>query len=39
MKAEKPDLVAVTVPGVGHTPNLGEPVATAALARFLDTLP
>ncbi len=39
MKAEKPDLVAVTVPGVGHTPNLGEPVAAAALTRFLDGLP
>jgi pimeloyl-ACP methyl ester carboxylesterase len=39
MKAEKPDLVAVTVPGVGHTPNLGEPVAIAALDKFLGRLP
>jgi pimeloyl-ACP methyl ester carboxylesterase len=39
MTAEKPDLVAVTVPGVGHTPNLGEPVAIAALDRFLSRLP
>jgi pimeloyl-ACP methyl ester carboxylesterase len=39
MKAEKPDLIAVTVPGVGHTPNLGEPIAAVALARFLAALP
>lgn len=39
MKAEKPDLVALTVADVGHTPNLGEPVAVAALADFIDGLP
>jgi pimeloyl-ACP methyl ester carboxylesterase len=39
MKAEKPDLITVTVPEVGHTPNLGEPVAAMALANFLASLP
>lgn len=39
MRDAKPDLVTVTVPGVGHTPNLGEPVAAAALGRFLANLP
>lgn len=39
MSAEKPDLMTVTVPDVGHTPNLGEPVAVAALNRFLAGLP
>ena len=35
MKAEKPDLTTLTIPGVGHTPNLSEPVAVAALDTFL----
>jgi pimeloyl-ACP methyl ester carboxylesterase len=39
MTAAKPDLATVTVPGVGHTPNLGEPVAVAALSQFLAALP
>ena len=34
MSEEKPDLITVTVPDVGHTPNLGEPDAVAALNRF-----
>ena len=39
MTAEKPDLITLTVPGVGHTPNLGEPVAVAALDAFLAAVP
>lgn len=39
MSAEKPDLITVTVPDVGHTPNLGEPDAVAALDRFFASLP
>lgn len=39
MKAEKPDLITLTVPGVGHTPNLGEPIAIAALDDFLAKVP
>lgn len=39
MKVEKPDLLTVTVPNVGHTPNLGEPAAVAALNSFLAGLP
>ena len=39
MAAEKPDMIAVTVPDVGHTPNLGEPIAVAALNHFIDGLP
>jgi len=39
MSEEKPDLMTVTVPDVGHTPNLGEPVAVAALDNFLAGLP
>ena len=35
MAAEKPDLVRVTVPRVGHTPSLDEPEARAALDAFL----
>jgi pimeloyl-ACP methyl ester carboxylesterase len=35
MKAEKPDLVQVTVPGVGHAPSLGEPDAARAIGDFL----
>lgn len=39
MTAEKPDMLSVTIPGVGHTPNLGEPLAVAALRDFLERLP
>jgi len=35
MKAEKPDLVSVTVPGIGHAPTLAEPEAARALDDFL----
>jgi len=35
MALEKPDLVCVTVPDVGHTPSLSEPEATEALDAFL----
>ena len=39
MAAEKPDLITVTVPDVGHTPNLGEPLAADALIKFIGGLP
>ncbi len=35
MGREKPDLVRVTVPGVGHAPSLDEPAARNALDDFL----
>jgi pimeloyl-ACP methyl ester carboxylesterase len=35
MKAEDPDLEAVTVPNVGHAPTLDEPEAQAAIDRLL----
>lgn len=35
MKAEKPDLITVTIPRVGHTPSLSEPQAKAAFDAFL----
>jgi len=35
MAALKPDLAQATVPDVGHTPSLDEPVARAALDAFL----
>ncbi|MBI3451521.1 MAG: alpha/beta hydrolase [Rhodospirillales bacterium] len=35
MKAEKPDLVQVTLPGVGHAPTLNEPPAREAIDEFL----
>ncbi|HUN46865.1 MAG TPA: alpha/beta hydrolase [Stellaceae bacterium] len=38
MALEKPDLVCVTVPDVGHTPSLGEPTSIAALDAFLSKL-
>lgn len=34
MKALKPDLIQVTVPGVGHAPSLKEPAVTQALDEF-----
>jgi pimeloyl-ACP methyl ester carboxylesterase len=33
-----PDMMTVTVPRVGHTPTLAEPVAVAALARFMGAI-
>lgn len=38
MKAANPDLVQVTVPGIGHTPGLVEPEAHAAIQAFLAAL-
>jgi len=35
MKAEKPDLVQITIPGVGHCPTLAEPAARKAIDEFL----
>ena len=35
MRRRKPDLEAVTVPGVGHAPFLTEPAAWDAVASFL----
>ena len=35
MAREKPDLVAVEVPGAAHGPTLAEPEARAALDDFL----
>ena len=36
MVQAKPDLVTVTVPGVGHTPHLAEPEVQGVLDDFLD---
>lgn len=36
MAEVKPDLLRVTVPGSGHAPTLGEPIAASALDAFLD---
>ncbi|HEV2674612.1 MAG TPA: alpha/beta hydrolase [Aliidongia sp.] len=36
MVAAKPDLLTVTVPGVGHTPHLSEPEVQGVLDDFLD---
>ena len=36
MRAQKPDLELLVVPGVGHAPTLEEPVAMARLDRFLE---
>jgi pimeloyl-ACP methyl ester carboxylesterase len=36
MVEAKPDLITVTVPGVGHTPHLAEPEAQGVLDDFLD---
>jgi pimeloyl-ACP methyl ester carboxylesterase len=38
MKAEKPDLVQVTLPGVGHCPSLNEPPVRKAIDDFLHQL-
>ncbi len=34
----KPDLHYATIPGIGHTPRLNEPVALAAIRDLLDSL-
>lgn len=39
MRAAHPMLETAVVPRVGHTPNLGEPEAIAALGSFFDRLP
>jgi pimeloyl-ACP methyl ester carboxylesterase len=36
MKADKPDLRQVTVPGIGHAPTLDEPLAREAIDDFLN---
>ena len=38
MQAALPEMTVVEVPGVGHAPTLGEPVAMAAIDRFLAEL-
>ncbi len=38
MRALRPDMAYVAVPGVGHAPTLGEPVVAAALDGFLSGL-
>ena len=35
MRAARPDMTVVQVPGIGHAPTLAEPVVAAALDRFL----
>jgi pimeloyl-ACP methyl ester carboxylesterase len=37
MRAERPDMTVVTLPGIGHAPILTEPNAAMALQHFLDT--
>jgi pimeloyl-ACP methyl ester carboxylesterase len=39
IQAAVPNLQRVTVPNRGHAPHLDEPVARAAIDRFLDSLP
>lgn len=38
MKAEKPDLIQVTVPGIGHAPSLTEPAVWKAIEEFLEPI-
>jgi len=38
MQAERPDMMVVSVDGVGHAPTLSEPVAAEAVRAFLDRL-
>jgi pimeloyl-ACP methyl ester carboxylesterase len=38
MAADRPDMIALTIPGVGHAPSLEEPPAREALTRFLAPL-
>ena len=35
MRAERPDMAVVALPGIGHAPTLNEPVVVAALTDFL----
>lgn len=39
MKVRAPRLIVTEIPGVGHAPTLSEPVAIAAIDRFLDSNP
>ena len=36
MREARPDMIAVTIPGVGHAPNLDEPPSRAAIDAVLD---
>ena len=38
MAVEKPDLVSVSLPGVGHVPLLDEPLSVSAIDDFLDRI-
>ena len=38
MALEKPDLVSITLAGVGHAPLLDEPESLSAIDDFLDRL-
>jgi len=35
MRAMRPDMRAVEVPGIGHAPTLAEPIVLAAMQAFL----
>lgn len=39
MQAEHPGMIAVTVPDIGHVPELDEPESLAAIDAFLERLP
>lgn len=39
MREARPDMIAATVPGVGHCPGLGEPESRAVLEALLDAVP
>ncbi len=39
MRAARPDMEFANIPGTGHAPTLAEPIAIAALDRFLDAIP
>lgn len=39
MRAARPDLDVVSLPGIGHAPTLDEPAAAAAIDRFLAAIP
>ncbi|MBL6454464.1 alpha/beta fold hydrolase [Belnapia sp. T6] len=39
MRAERPDMPVVALPGIGHAPTLLEPPVLAALDRFLGAVP
>jgi len=38
MRTERPDMHFVNIPATGHCPTLEEPIAVAALDRFLDAI-